>query len=98
MYTRRGNDICIQNFTWDCLQAGRLRCRSSSPGRVKNFLFFKSSRPALGSTQPPIEWVPEVLSPGIKWPEREAGHSAPASAEVKKMWIYTFTPPYAFLA
>jgi hypothetical protein len=27
--------------------------RSSSPGRVKNFLFSTSSTPALGSTQPP---------------------------------------------
>jgi hypothetical protein len=25
-------------------------------------------------------------------------HSPPASAEVKKMWIYTSTPPYAFVA
>jgi hypothetical protein len=24
--------------------------------------------------------------------------SSPASAEVKKMWIYTATPPYAFMA
>jgi hypothetical protein len=31
---------------------------SSSPGRVKNFHFSLSSRPALGSTQPPIKWVP----------------------------------------
>jgi hypothetical protein len=40
--------------------------RSSSPGKVKNFLFSKSSRPALGSTQPPIQWVPRGLSPGVK--------------------------------
>jgi hypothetical protein len=26
---------------------------------------------------------------------READHSPPASTEVKKMWIYTSTPPYA---
>jgi hypothetical protein len=25
-----------------------------------------ASRPALGSTQPPIQWVPAVLSPGVK--------------------------------
>jgi hypothetical protein len=25
-------------------------------------------------------------------------HSPPTSAEVKKMWIYTTTPPYAFMA
>jgi hypothetical protein len=24
------------------------------------------SRPALGPTQPPVQWVPEVLSPGLK--------------------------------
>jgi hypothetical protein len=63
----------------DWLRAGRLRGRSSSPGRVKNFLFSMSSRPALGSTQPRIQWVP-----GVKRSGREAGQSPPASAEVKK--------------
>jgi hypothetical protein len=29
---------------------------------------------------------------------RETDHSTPTSAEVKKMWIYTSTPPYAFIA
>jgi hypothetical protein len=37
---------------------------SSSPGRVKNFYFAISSRPAPGSTQPPIKWVPGALSWG----------------------------------
>jgi hypothetical protein len=72
---------------------GRLRGRGSSPGRVKNFLFSKSSRPALGSTQPPIQWVP-----GVKRLGREVDHSPPTSAEVKKMWTYTSTPTYAFMA
>jgi hypothetical protein len=36
--------------------------------------------------------------PGVKQPGREADHSPPASAEVKKIWIYTSTPPYAFMA
>jgi hypothetical protein len=40
------------------------RGRSSSPGRVKNFLFSKSSRPALRSTQPPIQWVPGLFPRG----------------------------------
>jgi hypothetical protein len=56
-----------------------------------------SSRPALGSTQPSIQWI-RALSLGLKGPGREAGHSPPTSAEVKKMWIYTSTPPYAFMA
>jgi hypothetical protein len=68
--------------------------RSSSPGGVKNFHFSMSSRPALGSTQPPIQWLPGALSPGVKRPGGEADHSLPASTEVKKMWIYTFTPLY----
>jgi hypothetical protein len=36
--------------------------------------------------------------PGVKRPRREADHSPPTSAEVKKMLIYTSTPPYAFMA
>jgi hypothetical protein len=67
-------------------------------GKVKNFLFSTSSRPALGFTQPPIQWVPGAHFLGVKRRGREAGHSPPASAEVKKMWIYTSTPPYAFMA
>jgi hypothetical protein len=38
------------------------------------------------------------LSPGVKRSGPEADHAPPASAEVKKMWIYTSTPPYAFMA
>jgi hypothetical protein len=65
---------------------------------VGSRMFSTSSRPALGSTQPPFQWVPGALSPEIKRPGREADHSPPASAEVKKMWIYTSTAPYAFMA
>jgi hypothetical protein len=82
----------------DWLHAGRLRSRSSNPSRVKNFLFSTSSRPALGPTQPPIQWVPVVFSPGVKRPGREADYSPPTSAEVKKTWIYTSTPLYVFMA
>jgi hypothetical protein len=39
-----------------------------------------------------------ALSQGVKRPGREAGHSPPTTAEVKKIWIYTSTPPYAFMA
>jgi hypothetical protein len=57
-----------------------------------------SSKPALGPAQIPVQWVPGTLSPGIKRPGREADHLPPASAEIKNMWIYTSTPPYAFMA
>jgi hypothetical protein len=72
--------------------------RSSSPGRDNNFVFSISSRPALGPTQPPIQWVPGALFPGVKRPGSEADHSPPATAEVKKTCIYTTTTPYAFIA
>jgi hypothetical protein len=45
------------------------------------------------STQPPIQLVP-----GEKRQGREADHSSPSIAKVKKMWIYTSTSPYAFMA
>jgi hypothetical protein len=64
----------------------------------QNFLFSTASRPALGPTQPPIQWVPGTLYPGVKQPGREADHSTPVSVEVKKMWSYTSTPSYAFMA
>jgi hypothetical protein len=37
------------------------------------------------------------LSPGVKRPGLQADHSPPASAEVKKMWIYTSSSPYTFV-
>jgi hypothetical protein len=37
-----------------------------SPAGAENFFLVSVSRPALGRTQPPIQWVPGVLSPGVK--------------------------------
>jgi hypothetical protein len=68
----------------DWLCARRPRVRSSSPSRVKSFLFSTSSIQALGPTQPPTQWVPGALSPGVKRPGREFDHSPPTSAKVKK--------------
>jgi hypothetical protein len=47
------------------------------------FLIFTASRPVLGSTQPPIQWVPGVLSPRVKQQGHEADHSPLSSAEVR---------------
>jgi hypothetical protein len=38
--------------------------------------FSRTSRPALGPTQPPVQWVP-----GVKWPGHGADHPPPSSAE-----------------
>jgi hypothetical protein len=60
--------------------------------------FSMSFRLGLGPTQPPIQWVPGTLFLGVKRPGHEADHSPPTTAEVKKIRIYTSTPPYAFMA
>jgi hypothetical protein len=46
-------------------------------------LFFTASRPVLGPTQPPIQWVLGVLSPGVRWLGHGADHSPLPSAEFK---------------
>jgi hypothetical protein len=72
----------MQSVPW--LQTGR-------PGfdpRQSQIIFplASVSRPALRTTQPPIQWVPGVLSPGGKArPARDAHDSPPSSAEVKKL-------------
>jgi hypothetical protein len=66
----------------------------SSPGRGwRIFIFATASRPALGPTQLPIQWVTGNLSLLIKRPGREADHSPPPSAKVKNAWSYIYTPP-----
>jgi hypothetical protein len=62
------------------------------------FLFFIMFRPALGPTQPPIQWVSGALRVGVKQPGRETDHSPPYSAEAKNACSYTSTPQYAFMA
>jgi hypothetical protein len=57
------------------------------------FLLANISRPVLGLTQPPIQWVLGAVSPGVKQQEREADHSPTSSAEVKNSWSYTSTHP-----
>jgi hypothetical protein len=53
---------------------------------------FRPSRPALGPTQPPVQWVPG-LSRGKVRPERAADHSPPSSAAVVGEKSYTSTHP-----
>jgi hypothetical protein len=56
-----------------------------------------SFRPALGSTQPPIQCLLGFLSPGVKWPGLEADYSPPASVEVKKNVDLYIHSPHAFM-
>jgi len=57
------------------------------------FLFTTASRPALGPTQPPIQWVPGSLSLGKQRPGHEADHSPPSYAEIKEcVELYLHSP------
>jgi hypothetical protein len=61
------------------------------PTGTKGFVFFTASRPALRLTQPPIQWVSEAISPGLKWLEREADHSphlVPRS-RIKELYLHS---------
>jgi hypothetical protein len=65
-----------------------------SPAGAKIFSLTSMSRPALGPTQSPVQWVPGVLSPGVK---RGRGvtltthhHLVPRSEMSRS---YTSTPP-----
>jgi hypothetical protein len=57
----------------------------------QEFSFLILSRLALGSTQPPMQWVPWDLSQKVKRWGHEAEHSPPTSEEDKKTSIYTYT-------
>jgi hypothetical protein len=61
-------------------------------GSFPVFPFVTACRPALGPTQPPVQWVPGVVYRGVKRSGREADHSPPSSVEVKNAWSYTTTP------
>ena len=56
--------------------------------QISVFLFFKMSRPALGSIQPPIHWPLVVTCPRVKLPTH-----FPITAETKDEWSYTSIPP-----
>ena len=45
--------------------------------------FPNPSRPPLGPTQPPIQWVPGLFK-GVKRPGRGVDHPSPSGAEVKE--------------
>jgi hypothetical protein len=61
---------------------------------IGSSIFTSPYRPGRNrSTQSHVQWVPG----GVKRQGREADHLPPTSAEVKKTWIYTTSPPHPFM-
>jgi hypothetical protein len=64
-----------------------------SQNGVGIFLLTTAFKRGLGTTQPPIQWVPGGLSLGLNRWWREADHSLASTAEVENAWSYISTPP-----
>jgi hypothetical protein len=58
---------------------------------LRIFHFSILSRPALVSTQPPMDT--RAVYPEVKRPRLEADPSPSSNSEVKKTWIYISAPP-----
>jgi hypothetical protein len=52
------------------------------PAGERDFFFSVASRPALGSTQPPLQWILGPVSLVVKQHGHETDHSLPSSAKV----------------
>jgi hypothetical protein len=63
-----------------------------------NFLHFVETGSGVHQTSSYSVGMGGALSQRLKRPRRVADHLPPASAKAKKMWVYTSTPPYAFMA
>jgi hypothetical protein len=61
------------------------------------FYFITMSRDDMKPIQPPVEWVPEVLSPELKWLEHEGDHSAVTSIKIKNVCHYVSLSPFTHI-
>jgi hypothetical protein len=80
------------------LQAVRPEFNSGQRQWWDFFLFTTASKPVLGPPSFLLNGYWEHLPRELKWPEREADHLAPFSAEVKDSCGYISAPQYVFVA
>jgi hypothetical protein len=92
-YTRRSRDSAIGMAIGCGLDDGRSGVQVSV-----GFSFLRSVQTGYGVY--PVSYTMDIgtLSPRIKWQGREADHSPPISAAVKKTWTYTSTSSFVSMA
>jgi len=81
------SEIFIEHpfFCFWCISTPCFRICTNINSDLFDFRNFRKTKPALGPTQPPIPWVPEAPSLGVKRPGRETHHSPPSRAEGQRM-------------
>jgi hypothetical protein len=67
------------------------------PASAMYVSLLQTSRPALGPTQPPIQWVSGIPSLSVKCPGSEINHSMIFSAEIKNKWSYNLLSLYVYV-
>jgi hypothetical protein len=56
------------------------------PLRHEAFLLSKTIKPSPGYSQPPMEWILVVLSPGLNQPLRDTDHKLSSKTKAKSYW------------
>jgi len=59
----------------------------------REYFFATASRPALVSTQPPIQRLLGTIPLTVKQLGCEADYSPPPNVKLKNLWSYASTPP-----
>jgi hypothetical protein len=85
--------VCIIHLSELSATLFRYRLRFDSPQWKRIFPLTFVFRPALGSTQPPVQWVPGSFPGGKARTRSDADHSPPSSAEVVNEYSYIPSPP-----
>jgi hypothetical protein len=101
-FTHKLNTTCVLHFvialkpmTYD---TSRLVYLCSVPVGARSSFFSKTPIMLCRSTQPPSEWVGEVIFSEIKRPGHEIDHSTPTSNGDKNKWSYKHTSSTAFMS
>jgi hypothetical protein len=85
--------VTAQSAYWLGYRLENRGSRVQFPVGAVDFLFTATSRTALRPTQPPFQWVPGVLTLGVKRLGNESDHSPPSSAKIKEwMELYLHSP------